>query len=66
MHPDVVAIWAKSKGRGHLCTSDFCLGFMCVFVRNFRTFTIYVFFFLSFQEVRPDGSGMDNNFLVVE
>ena len=25
MHPDVVAIWAKTKGRGHLCTLDTCL-----------------------------------------
>ena len=24
MHPDVV-MWAKSKGRGHLCTLDTCL-----------------------------------------
>ena len=25
MHPDVVAIWAKSKGHEHLCTSESCL-----------------------------------------
>ena len=27
MHPDVVAIWAKSKGPGHLCTLNICLSF---------------------------------------
>ena len=25
MHPDVVAIWPKTKGRGHWCTLDTCL-----------------------------------------
>ena len=25
MHPDVVAILAKTQGRGHLCTLDACL-----------------------------------------
>ena len=28
MHLDVVAIWAKTKGLGHLCTSDTCL--LCI------------------------------------
>ena len=34
MHPDI-AIWAKTKGRGHLCTLDTCL----VFARD-TTFVI--------------------------
>ena len=25
MHPDVVALWEKIKGRGHLCTLETCL-----------------------------------------
>ena len=41
MHPDVVAIWAKTKGLGHLCTLDTYLGYW------------YFFFFLEIEHIKP-------------
>ena len=31
MHPDVVAMWAKTEGLGHMCTLDSCLAFFFKF-----------------------------------
>ena len=33
MDPDIVAIWAKSKGQGHLCTLD-TSSFKLFFIEN--------------------------------